>query len=143
MIEIVSIAFSLSLIANGVLSLLLDGNKKDIFNLQKTNNRLVEENKFLSDKNSALLEEVKQISSISEEQKNKIREIIEKIEVHEYAVDSKVSWIDKTGEIEYGIVIDDSKIDGKTYVHLRRINKKGKIVGGIISVPSNKLKLEN
>ena len=143
MIEFLSVAFALSLIANGVLYVVLDNYKKDHFELEKLNNALVESNRILSNKNTDLWNEVNNLNNISTEQKRKIQEIMEKIETYEFPIDSKVSWIDKKGDIEVGIVVDDSKIDGVTYVHLRRINKRGKILGGVISVPANKLKLEN
>lgn len=143
MLELLSVAFSISLIVNALLSFVIDSYKKDCTDLRRMNDTLFNRNRFLNDKNQDLMYEISNLSDISNEQKIKIQEIMEKIETYEFPVDSKVTWIDRKGEIETGIVVDDSKIDGVTYVHLRRINNKGKILGGIITVPANKLKLEN
>lgn len=143
MIEFIGIILTISIFTNGILLFILDNYKKDNFNITRENNILSEEICQLRNNNVKLLNEVKSISEISEEQKLKLKEIVEKIDIHEYPIDAKVSWLDKTGEVEYGIVVDDSKIDGKTFVHLRRLNKKGKIVGGVITINANKIKLEN
>lgn len=143
MIEFLAVAFSLSLITISVLSIVIDSYKKDMYDMKRLNDSLIERNQTLYDKNNDLWQEVKDLENISIDQKRKIQEIMDKLETYEFPVDSKVTWIDRKGEIETGIVVDDSKIDGITYVHLRRINNKGKILGGVITVPANKLKLEN
>lgn len=143
MIEFIGILLTISIFTNGILVVVLDNLKKDNFCTAKENNMLAEEVRQLRENNVKLFEELKSINEISEEQKAKLKEIVEKIDLHEFPVDAKVSWIDKSGEVEYGIVVDDSKIDGKTFVHLRRLNKRGKIVGGVITVNANKIKLEN
>lgn len=143
MLELLSVCFALSLIGLGVMYVVLDSYKKDLFEVEKLNNALLENNKELSEKNKSLWHEFNNLTVLTTEQKRHIQEIMEKIETYEFPVGSKVSWIDKKGGIEIGVVVDDSKIDGVTYVHLRRINQKGSVLGGIITVPANKLKLEN
>lgn len=143
MLELLSVCFALSLIGLGVMYVVLDSYKKDLFEVEKLNNALLENNKELSEKNKSLWHEFNNLTVLTTEQKRHIQEIMEKIETYEFPIDSKVSWIDKKGGIEIGVVVDDSKIDGVTYVHLRRINQKGNVLGGIITVPANKLKLEN
>ena len=143
MIEILSVCFCVTLFSASILAVLLDNAKKDMLFLQRVNNTLADENHKLADKNKLLLEKVESISTINEEQKAEIRDILESLDIHEYPVGAKISWVDKNGDLEIGEIIDDSKVDGKTFVHVRRINKKGNFVGGVISLPSNKIKLEN
>jgi len=143
MLEFLGAAFGISVIVIGVLSVVLDSYKKDYFELEKLNYALLDNNKELSEKNKNLWFEINNLTTITADQKRYIQEILEKVEIYEFPVGSKVSWIDRKGDIETGVVIDDSKLDGVTFVHLRRVNQKGKVLGGIITVPANKLKLEN
>lgn len=143
MLEFLSVCFALSIIGLGILFFVLDGYKNDYFELEKLNYALLDNNKELSEKNKSLWFEVNNLTTLTTEQKRHIQEIMEKVETYEFPVGSKVSWIDKKGGIETGIVVDDSKLDGVTFVHLRRINQKGRVLGGIITVPANKLKFEN
>ena len=141
--EILGLGFSIALFSCGGLALALDSLKKDLIAQKRSNSILQNENNILLDKNKFLVNRINTLLTENEEQKLEIQKILSEFEKHEFPVGSKVSWLDKTGELEFGEVVDDSKIDGKTFVHLRRINKKGKFVGGVISIPSNKLKLEN
>jgi hypothetical protein len=141
--EILGLGFSIALFSCGGLALALDSLKKDFILQKRSNGILQNENKILLDKNKFLVNQIDNLLSENEQQKLEIQKILSELEKHEFPVGCKVSWLDKSGEVEYGEVVDDSKVDGKLFVHLRRINKKGNFVGGIISLPSNKLKLEN
>ena len=143
MLELISVCFGITLFTTGILALMYDGAKKDYAFLQRVNGSLADDNCRLIEKNKFLIEKIESLSSINEQQKIEIHEMLEKMDVHEFPVGAKISWLDRNGDLEIGEIVDDSKVDDKTFVHVRRINKRGKYVGGIISLPSNKIKLEN
>ena len=143
MTELLGVGFAISVMTIGVLIYLLDQNKQDIYLLKKINEDLYRDNGFLSNQNLELWKEIQESNQLSLEEKRRLQDIINKSDIREYPIDAKVSWINNKGDIEYGIIVDDSKIDGKTFVHLRRINKRGKFVGGVITISANRIKLEN
>ena len=117
--------------------------KEQNFFLLKLNNKLTEEKSELDTKNISLWHQVKQLSSLTDEQRLELEKLLETKEIHEVAVGTKVSWVDRTGETEMGIVIDDSRVEGKLFVHLRRLNKKGKPSGAIFTILADKLTILN
>jgi len=141
--EFLGVGFALSFMTTGVLIYLLDQYKQDNYLLKRINDGLLKDNGFLANKNIELWKEIENLKEVSIEEKNKLQDIINKSDVREYQVDQKISWLDSKGNIEYGIIIDDSKIDGKTFVHVRRLNNRGKFVGNIITISANRIKLEN
>lgn len=65
-------------------------------------------------------------------------EAIQKLEKQLVAPETLVSWIDKNGDIENGIVLDDYQLKGKNYVVIIRM-KDNKTQGAPISLPYEKL----
>lgn len=143
MTEFFGIGFAITTLLFGILLYLLEQSKQDYAMLKKVNDNLLRDNGFLSNKNFELWKEVENLTRLSIDEKIKLQEIINKADIREYPVDAKVSWIDSNGDTEYGIIVDDSKIDGKTFVHIRRLNKRGRFVGGVITISANRIKLEN
>lgn len=119
--------------------LLADYKEQNLF-LNKLNNNLTEEVSSFKTKNIKLWSELKNLEAVTDEQKTIIDDLLEEKDVHEFPVNAKVSWIDRTGETEFGIVIDDSRVDGKLFVHLRKC-KKGKPSGPIFTTLADKLKI--
>lgn len=143
MTEFLGVGFAISILTVGIMVYLLDQYKQDNYLLKRINDGLLKDNGFLADKNLKLWNEIKELNQISLEEKRRLQDIINKSDVREYNVDQKISWLDSKGNIEYGIIVDDSKIDGKTFVHVRRLNNRGKFVGNIITISANRIKLEN
>jgi hypothetical protein len=106
--------------------------------LLNLNQKMTEELDSVKSKHSSLWYQLQQLSSISDEQKKQLEEFIAKQETFEFLVGSKVSWLDKTGEMEYGIVYDDFNSGDKRYVVVRRI-KNQKLTGGPISINADKV----
>jgi DNA phosphorothioation-dependent restriction protein DptG len=125
------------------LYMLMKDYKEQNFFLLKLNNKLTEEKQELETKNISLWQQVKQLSSLTDEQREELEKLLETKEIHEVAVGTKVSWVDRTGETEMGVVIDDSRVDGKLFVHLKRLNKKGKPSGAIFTILADKLTILN
>jgi len=61
-----------------------------------------------------------------------------KLESYKFPVGSKVKWIDRTGEEEFGIVYDDYEILDKHYVVVKRM-KGEKLFGSPLSIKAEKL----
>ncbi len=124
----------------GFLYYSLEGLKLKNKNIALTNENLSEELISYKTKHSALWSKVKELSSISEDQKNQLESLLAKQETFEFLVGSKVMWVDKTGDEEYGIVYDDFTSNDKRYVVVRRI-KNDKLTGGPISINAEKVKV--
>ncbi len=134
------ITFSILLMIVGFLYYSLETLKLKNKNLALTNESLSDELISYKTKHSALWLQVKELSSISEDQKNQLESLLAKQETFEFLVGSKVSWVDRTGEEEYGIVYDDFTSGDKRYVVVRRI-KNQKLTGGPISINAEKVKV--
>jgi len=106
--------------------------------LLKLNQKIDEELNSFKSKHSSLWHQLQQLSSISDEQRKQLEELISKQETFEFLVGSKISWVDKTGEMEYGIVYDDFMAQDNHYVVVRRI-KNQKLTGGPISINARKV----
>lgn len=104
------------------------------------NQKVDEELNSIKSKHSSLWYQLQQLSSISDEQKLQLEEFVAKQETFEFLVGSKISWIDKTGETEYGIVYDDFMAQEDHYVVVRRI-KNQKLTGGPFSINAKKVNL--
>lgn len=108
--------------------------------LLNLNQKMNEELDSIKSKHSSLWYQLQQLSSISDEQKKQLEEFVAKQETFEFLVGSKISWVDKTGETEYGIVYDDFTAQDNHYVVVRRI-KNQKLTGGPISINAKKVNL--
>ncbi len=96
--------------------------KNEVFRLTKTNNLLTEEITYYKAGNAQLSFKIK--------------------EIFNFSVDSKVKWLDSSGETEYGIVCDDFFSDNKHFVVVRGINKKGKVTGRYFTVSAHKISID-
>lgn len=134
---IYSFAVGVSFVALYTIMLLKSYKEQNVF-LQKLNNQLNEEKSELETKNIGLWSKLKKLENITDEQRLELEKLIAVKEIHEIAVGTKVSWVDRTGETENGIVIDDSRLDGKLFVHIRRV-RKGKPSGAIFTILADKL----
>lgn len=113
--------------------------EQNIF-LQKLNNQLTEDVSNFKTKNIKLWFEIKNLEIVTDEQRMIIDDLIIEKDIHEFPVGAKVTWIDRSGETEFGIVIDDSRVDGKLFVHLRKL-KNNKPSGPIFTTLADKLKI--
>ena len=132
------IALTLALFTCGYLFLLVDSLKNQINNLAKLNSKIEDELTSYKSKNSSLWSQIKELSSISEETKKELEDLLSKQEKFEFQIGSKVSWVDKHGDIENGVVLDDYQLKGKNYVVIIRM-KDNKTQGAPISLPYEKL----
>jgi hypothetical protein len=116
----------------------LDYYKTKHQHLLNLNQKMNEELDSIKSKHSSLWHQLQQLSSISDEQKRQLEEFISKQETFEFLVGSKISWLDKSNEVEYGIVYDDFIAQDNHYVVVRRI-KNQKLTGGPISINAKKV----
>jgi hypothetical protein len=124
MIIILGVGLALSLFAAGFCWVSLDSVKNQLESLKKLNSKLnVELNEYKA-KNSNLWSNYNQA--------------IQKLEKQLVAPETQVSWIDKNGDIENGIVLDDYQLKDKNYVVIIRM-KDNKTQGAPISLPFEKL----
>jgi hypothetical protein len=97
--------------------------KDDNFVLMKLNNVLNDDLNGYKSKQSVMFSKIKELESLSEESKAQIEELMSQKEIFKFVVESKVKWLDKTGQEEFGIVCDDFFSDGKHFVVIRAIKK--------------------
>jgi Tfp pilus assembly protein PilN len=102
-----------------IVSLKLKDSKSTIQLLQELNKKLQSQVTELTSKNSDLWFELQQEKSYIDKGK-------------------KVSWLDKQGETNEGVVLDDYTLKDKVYVVVIRM-KDGKTQGAPISIPFTKL----
>jgi hypothetical protein len=104
----------------------------------KLNNVLNDELNGYKSSQSNLYFQIKELESLSEESKKQIEELISQKEIHYFPVDSKIKWLDKTGEEEFGMVCDDFFSDGKHFVVVRAI-KKDKVTNRYHSIAAERI----
>jgi hypothetical protein len=92
--------------------------------LKNLNNNLNKDLESLKSKNANLWDETNELKS--------------HIESYKFPVGSKVKWLDRTGEEEFGIVYDDYEILDKHYVVVKRL-KGEKLIGSPLSIKAEKL----
>ena len=112
--------------------------KDSNFTLMKLNNVLNDELNGYKSSQSNLYFKLKELESLSEESKKQIEELMNQKEIHYFPVDSKVKWLDKTGEEEFGMVCDDFFSDGKHFVVVRAI-KKDKVTNRYHSIAAERI----
>ena len=112
--------------------------KDSNFTLMKLNNVLNDELNGYKSSQSNLYFKLKELESLSEESKKQIEELINQKEIHYFPVDSRVKWLDKTGEEEFGMVCDDFFSDGKHFVVVRAI-KKNKVTNRYHSIAAERI----
>jgi hypothetical protein len=124
MIIILGVGLALSLFAAGFCWVSLDSVKNQLESLKKLNSKLSVELDEYKAKNSNLWSDYNQA--------------IQKLEKQLVSPETQVSWIDKNGDIENGIVLDDYQLKGKNYVVIIRM-KDNKTQGAPNSLPYEKL----
>jgi hypothetical protein len=112
----------------------LDSNKS----LMRLNTSLNDEITSYKSAQSNMLVKISKLTSVSEDNKEEIKRLLSEIEVHKFVVDSKVKWLDKSGEEEFGIVCDDFFSDNKHFVVVRGV-KNGKVSGRYFTISAEKI----
>jgi hypothetical protein len=110
-------------------------NKKSLMRL---NNSLDNEITGYKSAQSNMLAKISELTSLSEENKEEILRLLSEVEVHKFEVDSKVKWLDRSGEEEFGIVCDDFFSDNKHFVVVRGV-KNGKVSGRYFTISAEKI----
>jgi hypothetical protein len=87
---------------------------------------------------SNMLVKISKLTSVSEDNKEEIKRLLSEIEVHNFKVGSKVKWLDRSGEEEFGIVCDDFFSDNKHFVVVRGV-KNGKVSGRYFTISAEKI----
>lgn len=112
----------------------LDNNKS----LMRLNKSLDDEITSYKSAQSNMLVKISKLTSVSEDNKEEIKRLLSEIEVHNFKVGSKVKWLDKSGEEEFGIVCDDFFSDNKHFVVVRGV-KNGKVSGRYFTISAEKI----
>jgi len=112
--------------------------KDDNFVLMKLNNVLNDDLNGYKSKQSIMFSKIRELESLSEESKLQIEELMSQKEIFKFVVESKVKWLDKTGQEEFGIVCDDFFSDGKHFVVIRAI-KKDKITNRYHTIAAERI----
>jgi hypothetical protein len=112
----------------------VDNNKT----LMRLNNSLDDEITGYKSAQSNMLAKISELTSLSEDNKEEIMRLLSEVEVHKFVVDSKVKWLDRSGEEEYGIVCDDFFSDNKHFVVVRGV-KNGKVSGRYFTISAEKI----
>ena len=112
--------------------------KDSNFTLMKLNNVLNDDLNGYKSSQSNLFYKIKELESLSVESKKQIEDLMSQKEVHYFPVDSKVKWLDKTGQEEFGMVCDDFFSDGKHFVVIRAI-KKDKVTNRYHSIAAERI----
>ena len=112
----------------------IDNNKS----LMRLNNSLDNEITGYKSAQSNMLVKIKELTSLSEDNKEEIMRLLSEIEVHKFKVDSKVKWLDRSGEEEFGIICDDFFSDNKHFVVVRGV-KNGKVSGRYFTISAEKI----
>jgi hypothetical protein len=106
--------------------------------LMRLNNSLDDEITGYKSAQSNLLAKISELTSLSEDNKEEIMRLLSEVEVHKFKVDSKVKWLDRSGEEEFGIVCDDFFSDNKHFVVVRGV-KNGKVSGRYFTISAEKI----
>lgn len=106
--------------------------------LMRLNNSLDDEITGYKSVQSNMLAKISELTSLSEDNKEEIKKLLSEVEVHKFVVDSKVKWLDKSGEEEFGIVCDDFFSDNKHFVVVRGV-KNGKVSGRYFTISAEKI----
>lgn len=97
-----------------------------------------EQLKTLKNLNSKISEELTEMRAKNSSLWSDYNEAIQKLENNLIEPETMVSWVDKRGEIETGVVLDDYQLKDKKYVVVIRM-KDNKTQGAPISISFEKL----
>ena len=112
--------------------------RKNNISLMRLNDSLDDEITGYKSAQSSLLAKISELTSLSEENKEEILRLLSEVEVHKFEVNSKVKWLDRSGEEEFGIVCDDFFSDNKHFVVVRGV-KNGKVSGRYFTISAEKI----
>lgn len=112
--------------------------RKNNFSLMRLNKTVDDELTGYKSVQSNMLAKISELTSLSEDQKSEITRLLSEVEVHKFEVDSKVKWLDRSGEEEFGIVCDDFFSDNKHFVVVRGV-KNGKVSGRYFTISAEKI----
>jgi len=112
----------------------MDNNKS----LMRLNNSLDDEITGYKSAQSNMLAKISELTNLSEDNKEEILRLLSEVEVHKFEVDSKVKWLDRSGEEEFGVVCDDFFSDNKHFVVVRGV-KNGKVSGRYFTISAEKI----
>ncbi|MGL4790394.1 MAG: hypothetical protein ACRCW1_03200 [Anaerotignaceae bacterium] len=102
------------------------------------NESIKNQNETLKNLNNNLNKDLEELKSKNSSLWHETLELKEHIESYKFPVGSKVKWLDRTGEEEFGIVYDDYEILDKHYVVIKRL-KGDKLIGSPLSIKAEKL----
>jgi len=102
------------------------------------NEYLKNHNETLKNLNNNLNKDLESFKSKNSNLWNETNELKKHIESYKFPVGSSVTWLDRTGEEEFGIVYDDYDILEKHYVVVKRL-KDEKLFGAPLSIKAEKL----
>jgi hypothetical protein len=134
MIYVLGIAVVIAMIFVWLYMSSVENNKS----LMRLNKSLDEEITGYKAVQSNLLAKVSELTSLSEDHKEEILRLLSEVEVHKFEVDSKVKWLDRSGEEEFGIVCDDFFSSNKHFVVVRGV-KNGKVSGRYFTISAEKI----
>jgi hypothetical protein len=106
--------------------------------LMRLNKSLNDELSGYKSAQSNMLAKISELTSLSEDNKVEILRLLSEVEVHKFEVDSKVKWLDRSGEEEFGIVCDDFFSENKHFVVVRGV-KNGKVSGRYFTISAEKI----
>ena len=106
--------------------------------LISANEYLKSHNETLKNLNNNLNKDLESFKSKNATLWNETNELQKHIESYKFPVGSKVTWLDRTGEEEFGIIYDDYEILEKHYVVVKRL-KDDKLFGSPLSIKAEKL----
>jgi hypothetical protein len=134
MIYVLGVAVILTMVFVWLYMSAIDNNKT----LMRLNKSLDEEITGYKSAQSNMLAKISELTSLSEDNKEEILRLLSEVEVHKFKVDSKVKWLDRSGEEEFGIVCDDFFSDNKHFVVVRGV-KNGKVSGRYFTISAEKI----
>lgn len=102
------------------------------------NESIKNQNETLKNLNNNLNKDLEELKSKNSSLWHETLELKEHIESYKFPVGSKVKWLDRTGEEEFGIVYDDYEILDKHYVVIKRL-KDDNLIGSPLSIKADKL----
>lgn len=102
------------------------------------NESIKNQNETLKNLNNNLNKDLEELKSKNSSLWHETLELKKHIESYKFPVGSKVKWLDRTGEEEFGIVYDDYEILDKHYVVIKRL-KDDKLIGSPLSIKAEKL----
>ena len=134
MIYVLGVAVVVAMVFVWLYMSAMDNNKS----LMRLNKSLDDDITGYKSAQSNMLAKISELTSLSEDNKEEIKRLLSEVEIHSFEVDSKVKWLDRSGEEEFGIVCDDFFSDNKHFVVVRGV-KNGKVSGRYFTISAEKI----